>query len=153
MSCRSRYQISIREAVDMVNIQISGNWRQLLHHPRNIPPRTQQNWEISGTLNFSKIYEKCIAEALVIDMAPTSDPSQYGNEKGISTQHYLIKMIDRNLTCLDSNDSKEIKAITFGLRNKSQNQKDKNWNEIYEILLVTNVFNIRIKLFSFKQIY
>ena len=44
-------------------------------------------------------------------MNPTSDPSQYGNEKGISTQHYLIKMIDRVLTCLDRNNSKEAYAV------------------------------------------
>ena len=39
-------------------------------------------------------------------MAPTSDPSQYGNEKGISSQHYLIKMIDHILTTVDKSESK-----------------------------------------------
>ena len=44
-------------------------------------------------------------------MTPSSDPSQYGNEKGIGTQHYLIKMINRILTCLDTNNSKEAYAV------------------------------------------
>ena len=44
-------------------------------------------------------------------MRPNSDPSQYGNEKGIGTQHYLINMIDRVLTCLDTNNCKEAYAV------------------------------------------
>ena len=79
--------------------------------------------KISGTLNFSKIYEKFIAEALVEDMAATSDPSQYGNEKGISTQHYLIKMIDQILTSLDTNDIKEVNAVIAQLI---------DWNQAFD---------------------
>ena len=74
--------------------------------PKVYPPQTANDLrKISGTLNFSKIFEKFLAEAMISDMTPTSDPSQYGNEKGIGTQHYLIKMIDRILTCLDTNNS------------------------------------------------
>ena len=63
--------------------------------PKKFPPQTPNDLrKISGTLNFSKIFEKFLAEAMISDMSPSSDPSQYGNEKGISTQHYLIKMID-----------------------------------------------------------
>ena len=64
--------------------------------PKKFPPETPNDLrKISGTLNFSKIFEKFLAEVMISDMRPTSDPSQYGNEKGISTQHYLINMIDR----------------------------------------------------------
>ena len=62
-------------------------------------------------MNFSKIFESLIAEAIIEDMTPTSDPSQYGNESGLSTQHYLINMINRILTCLDKPDSKEVNAV------------------------------------------
>ena len=76
--------------------------------PKKYPPQSPKELrKISGTYNFSKIYEKFLAEVLVEDMTPTSDPSQYGNEKGISTQHYLIKMIDKVLKCLDENNSRE----------------------------------------------
>ena len=47
--------------------------------------------KISGLLNFSKIADKIVAEFLIEDMAETRDKSQYGNEKGLSIQHYLIK--------------------------------------------------------------
>ena len=63
--------------------------------PKVYPPQSPNDLrKISGTLNFSKIYEKFLAEVMISDMTPSSDPSQYGNEKGIGTQHYLIKMIN-----------------------------------------------------------
>ena len=84
--------------------------------PKVYPPQSASDLrQISGTLNFSKIYEKFLAEVMICDMKPTSDTSQYGNEKGIGTQHYLIKMIDRVLTCLDSNNSKEAYAVIANL--------------------------------------
>ena len=59
------------------------------------PPRTVKDLrKISGTPNFSRIFEQFLAEIMIEDMKPTRDPSQYGNSKGVSTQHYLIKMVD-----------------------------------------------------------
>ena len=48
---------------------------------------------------------------MVSDMAAKLDPAQYGNQKGISIQHYLINMIHRILTALDSNKRKETFAV------------------------------------------
>ena len=56
-------------------------------------------------------------------MTPTSDPSQYGNEPGISTQHYLVKMINRILTCLDNNNKKEVNAVIVQLI---------DWNQAFD---------------------
>ena len=39
------------------------------------------------------------------------DPSQYGNQKGIGIQHYLIQMIDRILSTLDTNNQKQCFAV------------------------------------------
>ena len=39
------------------------------------------------------------------------DPSQYGNVKGLSIQHYLVKMIDKILTILDKNNNDEKYAV------------------------------------------
>ena len=47
--------------------------------------------------------DKIIGQFLIDDMAETRDPSQYGNEKKISAQHYLIKMLNRILTAVDTN--------------------------------------------------
>ena len=92
--------------------------------PKCYPPKDPtQLRKISGTLNFSKIYEKFLAEVMVMDMGPTSDPSQYGNEKGISTQHYLVNMINRILTCLDTNNSKEAYAVIAHLV---------DWNQAFD---------------------
>ena len=80
--------------------------------PKVYPPQTPKDLrKISGTLNFSKIFEKFLAELMISDMKPKSDPSQFGNEKGVGTQHYLIKMIDRILTCLDTNNIREANII------------------------------------------
>ena len=34
------------------------------------------------------------------DMSESRDPAQYGNEKGVSVNHYLIKMINEILLSL-----------------------------------------------------
>jgi hypothetical protein len=52
---------------------------------------------ISGLLNFDKIYEKLISQLIISDMETKLDPSQFGNQKGISIQHYLIQMLHRIL--------------------------------------------------------
>ena len=89
--------------------------------PKKYPPEKPNDLrKISGTLNFSKIFEKFLAEAIISDMASSSDPSQYGNEKGVSTQHYLIKMIDRILKYLDTNNEKEANAVITHLIDWSQ---------------------------------
>ena len=76
---------------------------------------TSQLRNISGLLNFDKIYEKLIAQLMISDMEDKMDPAQYGNQKGISIQHYLIKMLHRILTVLDNNSKGEIFAVVANL--------------------------------------
>ena len=57
---------------------------------------------------------------MIEDMRPTRDPSQYGNSKGASTQHYLIKMVDKILKMLDTNNQQEAYAVLVQLVNWSQ---------------------------------
>ena len=84
--------------------------------PKVFPPeKINQMRNISGLLNFDKIMEKMIAEVMIADMKPKSDPSQYGNERGVSIQHYLIKMIHRILTVLDNNSRRETFAVIANL--------------------------------------
>ena len=49
---------------------------------------------------------------MLTDMKQTRDQSQYGNEKGVSVNHYLIKMIDEILRSVDTNSVYE-KFATF----------------------------------------
>ena len=76
--------------------------------------------KISGLLNFSKITDKIIGELIIEDMAPTRDPAQYGNEKKMSAQHYLIKMLHRILTAVDRNSQKEAVAVIINMIDWSQ---------------------------------
>ena len=48
-------------------------------------------------------------------MSNNLDPSQYGNQKGMSIQHYLIKMLDRILTALDHHTKRETFAVIANL--------------------------------------
>ena len=70
---------------------------------------------ISGLLTFDKVMEKMISELMISDMKTKTDPSQYGNEKGTSIQHYLIKMVHRILTVLDTNSKRETFAVVANL--------------------------------------
>ena len=67
--------------------------------------------KIAGTKNLSKIYEALLSEFIIDDMKPSMDPSQYGNVKGLSIQHYLVKMVDKILTILDTNNNEEKYAV------------------------------------------
>ena len=67
--------------------------------------------KISGLKNFAKICDSFLAEFITSDMLPNNDPSQYGNQKGLSTQHYLVRMIHQILTATDRNSKNEAKAV------------------------------------------
>ena len=49
------------------------------------------------------------------DIQANMDPSQFGNTKGTSINHYLIKMINRILTALDKNSRREAFAVVANL--------------------------------------
>ena len=59
--------------------------------------------------------ERLISELMKSDMKVKSVPAQFGNEKGTSIQHYLIKMIHRILTVLDNNSRRETFAVVANL--------------------------------------
>ena len=76
--------------------------------PKIFPPeRLKDLRKISGLLNFSKITDKVIAELLAEDMAEKRDKAQYGNQKNLSIQHYLIQMLHKILVSVDKNSQKE----------------------------------------------
>ena len=84
--------------------------------PKVFPPeKVEQMRNISGLLTFDKVMEKMISELMISDMKTKTDPSQYGNEKGTSIQHYLIKMVHRILTVLDTNSKRETFAVVANL--------------------------------------
>ena len=66
---------------------------------------------ISGLLTFDKIAEKMIADIIISDMQSSLDPAQYANQKDLSLQHYLIKMINKILSDTDNSSKGEVNAV------------------------------------------
>ena len=80
--------------------------------PKKYPPQnTSEIRNISGLLTFDKIFEKLLSELMISDMKRKLDPSQYGNQKGISVQHYLVSMIHRIVESLDNNSRGDTFAV------------------------------------------
>ena len=77
--------------------------------------KVSQLRNISGLLNFDKIYEKLISQMFISDMADNMDQSQFGNQKGMSIQHYLIQLLHRILSALDNNSKGDIFAVVASL--------------------------------------
>ena len=48
-------------------------------------------------------------------MEEQMDPSQYGNQKGISVQHYLINLLNKVLTTLDKNTKYQTMSVILNL--------------------------------------
>ena len=89
--------------------------------PKKFPPEKIKDLrKISGLFNSAKIFDKLIAKYLIQDMAPSRDPSQYGNEKNVSIQHYLIKMLDKILRAVDENNENESYAVLISMIDWSQ---------------------------------
>ena len=86
-------------------------------HP---PEKLEDLRKISGLPVCSKVADKIIGEFVINDMKPTRDPSQYGNERKVSAQHYLIKMLNRILTAVDQNSRKEAFAVIVTMVDWSQ---------------------------------
>lgn len=73
---------------------------------------------ISGLLSFAKISDKLIASYIIEDMV--KDNKQYGNEKGLSINHYLVKMIHKILKSVDDNSNTEKKSVILTMLDSSQ---------------------------------
>ena len=55
--------------------------------------------------------EKLICGLMLNDMKKHMDESQFANQKGLSVQHYLIKMIDRILSLMDGSKDESVAII------------------------------------------
>ena len=66
---------------------------------------------ISGLMNLNKVMEKVVCPLIAQDMRNSFDKSQFANQPGLSTQHYLIKLIDRILSVTDNNAKGECIAV------------------------------------------
>ena len=95
-----------------------GQWPNRWKHeivtpvPKEFPPKNIGELRpISGLPIFDKVSEKIVAELIVDDMKENLDPKQFSNQKGLSTQHYLIQLIHRILTAVDGQTRNESVAV------------------------------------------
>ena len=89
--------------------------------PKCYPPEKIKDLrKIAGLMNVSKITDKVIAEFIADDMQLTRDKSQYGNQKNLSIQHYIIKMLNKILTSVDENSATKSMAVILELIDWSQ---------------------------------
>jgi hypothetical protein len=108
-----------KPGIDIINSMImQGCWPDILKLetvtpvPKENPPMSvEQLRNISGLLNIDKIAEKIVSKMMISDMKNQIDPSQFANQKGLSIQHYLVKMIDKILKSVDKNSKRESLAV------------------------------------------
>ena len=72
----------------------------------NHPTEIKHLRKISGTSDYSKLFENILKDWLMEDLSPNIDQSQYGGKKGIGPEHMILSMVDRILKLLDSNKGK-----------------------------------------------
>ena len=74
--------------------------------PKQYPAPTMKKLRpISGIFCFAKIADRILANFMISDMSKNRDVSQFGNEKGLSTNHYLISMLNKILLSVDQNSN------------------------------------------------
>ena len=89
--------------------------------PKIYPPEKISDLRrISGLMNLSKITDKIIAELISEDMKYSRDKAQYGNQKKVSIQHYLVKMLHQILSNLDENSTSKSFAVILEMIDWSQ---------------------------------
>jgi len=95
-----------------------GQWPNRWKHevvtpvPKEYPPKNVgQLRPISSLPILDKVAEKIIAEMMLDDMKDKLDPTQFSNQKGLSTQHYLVQLVHRVLTAVDKNKKNEAIAV------------------------------------------
>ena len=79
-------------------------WVVPIEKVRN-PASLKELRKISLTSEFSLIFEGFIKDWILEDIGPNIDSSQYGNQKGTSTEHLIVNLMDRILKLLDNNNS------------------------------------------------
>ena len=80
--------------------------------PKKFPPSDVSMLRpISLLYFFERIIESLIGELMIDDTKNNIDEAQFGNKKKTSINHYLVKMLNRIVTCLDDNSKGSINAV------------------------------------------
>ena len=99
---------------DIINSCLSQHlYPRLWKHEWVVPAEKQPNpsilkhlRKISLTSEYSLVFEGFIKDWIMEDIAPKIDRSQYGNQKGTSTEHLMVNLMDKLLRLLDNNNNR-----------------------------------------------
>ena len=61
--------------------------------------------KISGTSDYSKVYEDFLKDWIIDDISGNIDVGQFGGMKGSGKEHMLVCMVDRILKLLESRET------------------------------------------------
>jgi hypothetical protein len=70
------------------------------------PKQLKDLRKISLTSEYSLGFEGLIKDWILEDISPSIDSAQYGNQKGTSTEHLLVNLMDRILRLIDQNPNR-----------------------------------------------
>ena len=89
--------------------------------PKVYPAESMKNLRpISGLMNFAKVFDRILAEYMTEDMSSNPDLQQYGNQKGLSVNHYLVNLLHKVLTGVDKNSVNNKNAAIITMLDWSQ---------------------------------
>ena len=75
---------------------VPSQWKQAVVVP--IPKTNRPAWNslrpVSLTDHFAKLAESFMTKWILSNIENKLDPNQFGNRKGVSTAHYLIKLME-----------------------------------------------------------
>ena len=116
----SAYELSIPLS-DIINSCLKNyHYPKLWKHEWVVPaPKTnnpkvlKELRKISLTSEFSLIFEGILKDWILVDISPKVDRSQYGNQKGTSTEHLLVNLMDRILRLIDQNPNRSAVIATL----------------------------------------
>ena len=119
--------------------------------PKSFPAINLRDFRpISGLLSFAKVADRLMASFISQDM--TKDVKQYGNEKGLSINHYLVKMIHKILQSVDENSQMDKNAIILTMLDYSQAFEIQSHNLGIQSFIANNVrMSLIPTLISFFQ--
>jgi hypothetical protein len=79
-----------------------------ISHPKVI----QDLRKISGTSDFSKVFEGFLKDWIMEDIAKNIDIGQFGGQPGIGTEHFVVCLMDRILKLLDRHPDRSAVIMT-----------------------------------------
>ena len=88
-------------------------------HPQNISDLRK----ISGTSDYSKLYEGYLKDWIMEDVSKNIDIGQFGGQPGIGTEHMMVCFVDRVLQLLDTfSDMSDVIAAFVDWKNAFDRQ-------------------------------